>query len=183
MTANEFIARWKGSAGAELANSQSFLVELCQLLDVPCPDPTIADEDQNTYTFEKKVTFHNGDGTTSNGRVDLYRQSCFVLESKQGSERRDAEQAEALATVTKAKQKKARQGTAKRGTSAWQLAMRKARNQAERYAKALPEWPPFLIVTDVGHCFDLYADFSGSGKLYLPFPDPQSFRVPLERLA
>ncbi|MEZ6067531.1 MAG: type IIL restriction-modification enzyme MmeI [Planctomycetaceae bacterium] len=86
MTPQAFVERWKDSAGAELANSQSFLKELCQLLELPEPDPTRADEAENVYTFEKAVKFNNGDGTTSDGRVDLYRKGCFVLESKQGSE-------------------------------------------------------------------------------------------------
>jgi hypothetical protein len=148
-SSDAFINRWKASGGAELANSQPFLIGLCDLLGVPHPEPTQPDEDANTYVFEKAVTFNNGDGTTSSGRVDLYRRGCFVLESKQGSERKAAEQAEALATVTK--QKKRRAGTAERGTPGWELAMGKARRQAEGYAKALPEWPPFLIVADVGH--------------------------------
>ena len=181
MTPAEFVERWSASGGAELANSQSFLKELCELLDVPQPEPTQPDVAENRYVFEKAVTFNNGDGTTSSGRVDLYRENCFVLESKQGSERKAAEQAEALATKTK--QKKRRTGTADRGTAGWDAAMAKARRQAEGYAKALPEWPPFLIVVDVGHCFDLYADFSGTGKLYQPFPDPRNYRIRLSDLA
>lgn len=61
-----------------------------------------------------------------------------------------------------------------------------ARAQAERYAKALPTaegWPPFLIVVDVGHSIELYADFSLTGKAYLPFPDPRTFRILLDQLA
>ncbi|MCU1252126.1 MAG: hypothetical protein JWQ49_5155 [Edaphobacter sp.] len=60
-----------------------------------------------------------------------------------------------------------------------------ARGQAERYAKALPAtegWPPFLIVVDVGHSIELYADFSLTGKAYLPFPDPLSFRILIHEL-
>ena len=56
----------------------------------------------------------------------------------------------------------------------------------ERYAKALPVsegWPPFLVVVDVGHSIELYADFSLTGKAYLPFPDPRTFRLRLEHLA
>ncbi len=165
MTPAEFITRWHGSEAAELANSQSFLKELCALLDVPQPDPTRAGDDLNQYVFEKAVSFNNGDGTTSPGRVDLYRKRCFVLESKQGSERKAAEQEEALATVTKQRQRNPRHGPAARGTPGWDLAMEKARHQARRYAEALPEWPPFLIVVDVGYCFDVYADFSQSGRL------------------
>jgi SAM-dependent methyltransferase len=60
-----------------------------------------------------------------------------------------------------------------------------ARGQAERYAKALPAsegWPPFLIVVDVGHSIELYADFSLTGKAYLPFPDPRTFRILLHQV-
>ncbi|MCD0461417.1 DNA methyltransferase [Roseiconus lacunae] len=38
MSPEEFIDRWKDSGGAELANSQSFLKELCDLLGVPQPE-------------------------------------------------------------------------------------------------------------------------------------------------
>ena len=63
--------------------------------------------------------------------------------------------------------------------------MRNARSQAERYARALPVdhgWPPFLLVCDVGHVIEIYADFSGQGKNYSQFPDRQSYRVYLEDL-
>ena len=148
---------------------------------MPQPDVTQQDDSLNAYVFEKRVAFNNGDGTTSPGRIDLYKQDCFVLESKQGSERKAAEMEEALATVTR--NRKLKVGTAQRGTSSWEQAMGKARQQAKRYAEALPEWPPFLIVADVGCCFDLYADFSQSGKNYIPFPDPQNYRLRLSDLA
>jgi hypothetical protein len=35
-----FIARWEPSGGKELANYQSFLIELCSLLNVAPPEPT-----------------------------------------------------------------------------------------------------------------------------------------------
>ncbi|QDT53782.1 hypothetical protein Pan44_18060 [Caulifigura coniformis] len=177
MTPNEFVNKWQAAAGKEIANSQSFLIDLCELLDVEKPRPTVSDDAANTYVFEKGVTFNNGDGSTSQGRVDLYRQGCFVLESKQGSERKSAEEAEALAEVTK--NRRLLKGTAQRGSESWRQAMTKAYRQVKRYAEALPEWPPILIVADIGHCFDLYADFSGTGKLYQPFPDPKTFRIPL----
>ena len=63
--------------------------------------------------------------------------------------------------------------------------MLNARRQAEDYARALPTdhgWPPFILVCDVGHVIELYADFSGQGKNYAQFPDRQSFRVYLEDL-
>ena len=64
----DFIHRWQNSGGAELAHAQSFLKELCTLLDVPQPEPTEADESHNRYVFEKAIEFNNGDGTTSPGR-------------------------------------------------------------------------------------------------------------------
>ncbi len=82
----EFIARWKESGAAERANCQPFIGELCDVLSVPRPQPAQADDEQNTYVFERAVTFHNGDGSTSAGRIDLYKRGCFVLEAKQGSE-------------------------------------------------------------------------------------------------
>ena len=56
--------------------------------------------------------------------------------------------------------------------------MLNARRQAEDYAKALPAsegWPPFLIVCDVGHCFEIYADFTGQGKTTLNFQTGRAF--------
>ncbi|MEP7350113.1 MAG: type IIL restriction-modification enzyme MmeI [Sphingorhabdus sp.] len=67
----------------------------------------------------------------------------------------------------------------------WSKAMVEARGQAERYAKALPidhGWPSFLLVTDVGHCIDVYADFSGTLKQYTQFPDAARFRIALDDL-
>ncbi|MBW3598797.1 MAG: class I SAM-dependent DNA methyltransferase, partial [Planctomycetes bacterium] len=180
--AETFIERWKKSEAAEQANSQLFLRELCEVLEVPAPEPTVQDELHNNYVFEKRVVFQNGDGTTNVGRIDLYKSGCFVLESKQGSDQKEP----SAPLSTAAKNKKHRAGTAPRGTPAWQQAMTRARNQAERYAKALPVeagWPPFLVVADVGFCFDLYSDFSQSGKAYTPFPDPQSYRIRLDDLA
>jgi len=67
----------------------------------------------------------------------------------------------------------------------WDVLMMNARRQAEEYAKALPQshgWPPFILVCDVGHCVEVYADFSGQGKNYAQFPDRQGFRIYLEDL-
>ncbi|MEY4201236.1 MAG: hypothetical protein RLZZ265_2976, partial [Verrucomicrobiota bacterium] len=63
--------------------------------------------------------------------------------------------------------------------------MLKARGQAERYVRALPgdENPPFIIVLDVGHSFEVFADFTQAGKAYLPFPNPRAFRIRLADLA
>ena len=153
----KFVARWQASEAAERANYQLFLSELCGLLGVPQPEPTKADVLQNAYVFERDVTFQNPDGTTSIGRIDLYKRGCFVLEAKQGSEQTTNDDPFELV----ARPKKTKKGTAVRGTKGWDDAMLKARGQAEQYARALPTddgWPPFLIVVDVGHSIELLAN-------------------------
>lgn len=47
-----------------------------------------------------------------------------------------------------------------------------ARGQAERYVRALPAAesnPPFVVVLDAGHTFELYSDFTRAGKTSVPF--------------
>jgi hypothetical protein len=80
-----FIAKWQGTTASELSASQSFLIDLCRLLDVDTPHPT-ADQD---YMFERPITFAHG--STSAGRIDLYRRNAFVLESKKLRARSQAE--------------------------------------------------------------------------------------------
>ena len=65
-----FISRWAAAGGAETANSQSFLTELCDLLGVPHPQPTVQDEPANRYTFEKAIAIANGDDTYSRGELE-----------------------------------------------------------------------------------------------------------------
>lgn len=174
----DFIARWRKSGAAERANFQLFAGELCDILGVAPPEPAGPNDADNAYVFERTVTFHHMDGSTSTGRIDLYKRGCFVLEAKQGSDQEAPEQFDLVPET----EKKTKKGTAVRGTKGWDDAMVRARGQAEGYAKALPAeegWSPFLIVVDVGHSIELYADFSLSGKHYTQFPDAHSFRIML----
>ncbi len=179
---NDFIARWSVATPSERANSQLFLSELCDALGVPHPEPAA----HHGYAFEFEVTEHHADGTTTKGRMDLYKRGCFVLESKQfqlaKTEPSQLQLAAEEAGVTT--KKKSSQPT--RGTEAWDDAMVKARGQAERYVRALPATepnPPFLLVVDVGHTIECFADFTQAGRSFLPFPDPRTFRIRLEHLA
>jgi hypothetical protein len=185
---DNFIAEWAPTGGSELANTQSFVNGLCGLIGVDPPKGSRPDDTHNDYVFERRVFQKEADGTESFGRIDAYKRHCFVLEAKQGSDadRKAAEQGEAdLDIFGQTAAARFKRGTAKRGTPAWSKAMVEARGQAERYAKALPidhGWPPFLLVTDVGHCIDVYADFSGTGKQYTQFPDAARFRIALDDL-
>jgi hypothetical protein len=179
-----FLTRWQASGAAERANYQLFLTELCQMLGVPGPEPTKPDDHENAYVFEKSVVFHYGDGTHTTKFIDLYKRGCFVLEAKQGVEKEQREAA--LSETMLARHKQRKKGTATRETPAWADVMLSARGQAERYARALPQSegrPPFLIIVDVGHSIELYAEFTRTGGTYLPFPDPRSHRILIRNLA
>ncbi len=109
--------------------------------------------------FERPITFSHGDGSTSAGRIDLYRRGAFVLESKKLK--------------------------AASHTKGFDEGLLRARSQAENYARALPASegrPPFVVVVDVGNRIELYSEFTRSGATYTPFPDPRSHRIALDDL-
>jgi hypothetical protein len=97
---------------------------------------------------------HHPDGSTTKGRIDLYKRQCFVLESKQfQAAKAVASQLELAAREAGVIEKK-KSSQPVRGTEAWDDVMVKARGQAERYVRALPANepnPPFLVVVDMGH--------------------------------
>jgi hypothetical protein len=172
----DFIVRWKASGGSEQANSQLFLAELCDALELPRPNPASPVNEENTYSFERKVFVPRGDGKNDQKRLDLYRKGAFVLESKQGQDKAATQFQLPGLTASAA---------VKRGTRQWEDAMQRAKRQGENYIRCLPASegrPPFLIVADVGYCFDLYAEFTCTGGMYLPFPDARSARIMLDDL-
>ncbi|MGB3471094.1 MAG: DNA methyltransferase [Erythrobacter sp.] len=185
---DKFISQWRDTGGSELANTQSFINGLCNLLEVEPPTGSRTDDVHNDYVFERRVFQDNGDGTQSFGRIDCYKRGCFILEAKQGSEadRAAADKGEDdLDIFGQTASTRVKRGTARRGTPGWAKAMVQAKGQAERYAKALPidhGWPPILLVTDIGYCIEVYADFTGTGKAYAQFPDRARYRIMLEDL-
>jgi len=160
MQIDQFLSRWRHAGGSERANYQLFIADLCDLLEVDKPQPANEDTRDNPYVFERRVVFHHGDGSTSNGFIDCYKRGSFIGEAK-----------------------KIRAGAASR---MFDDAMLRARGQAENYARHLPAdegRPPFLVVLDVGHVIELYAEFTCTGGSYTPFPDPRSHRIKLDDLA
>ncbi|WP_439510957.1 class I SAM-dependent DNA methyltransferase [Marinimicrobium koreense] len=158
-TVNQFIDRWRSAGGTERANYQLFITGLCELLDLPQPEPATDDNADNAYVFERRVTIRHPDGSETRGFIDLYRRGSFVLEAKQTGKNLD--------------------------TLGWDKAMLAAQSQADQYVRALPSnegRPPFIVVTDVGRSLELYAEFSRSGGTYVPYPDPSSHRIRLEDL-
>jgi hypothetical protein len=178
-----FVERWRPSEGGERRTYQMFLTELCDILGVGKPG-TVGD----AYVFERIVHMPNWDGTTAQGRIDLYKRGCFVLEAKQGSFKPAPEQPEhpTLPGLPVLPTRRASgKGHGVRGSKQWDDAMLRARAQAKRYVDSLPDAdgiPPFMVIVDVGFSFELWSDFSGTGRHYTQFPDTRSFRFTLETL-
>jgi len=183
MQIEDFIGRWKKSGGSERANFQTFANELTDLLAVPRPAPATEATQANSYCFEHPVTFiHTGSKTR--GFIDLYCAGNFVMEAKQGvtgDKPEDDRQAALLPDLPSA----TRKGHGTRGTKGWDDTMMRARNQADGYARAVSRvdgWPPFLLVVDVGHVIEVYADFSGQGQGYTQYPDGNRYRITMDDL-
>ncbi|MEF8865534.1 MAG: type IIL restriction-modification enzyme MmeI, partial [Salinibacter sp.] len=180
MTVDAFIERYEDTEASERGAAQMFLGDLCDVLDVPRPDPPRAETRKNQYVFERRVDYPD-QSDRERGFIDLYKRGCFVLEAKQGSDAPSETEGERLGVEEPTR----RYGTARRDRREWERAMQRAKNQAYRYARGLPDeegWPPFLVAVDVGYCIDLYADFARQGKNYVPFPDANSHRLFLEDL-
>jgi len=158
----EFITRWKGNTGSERANFQSFMRDLCGLLDLPLPDPGKGENAHNAYVYERFIAPQRADSTTEKRYIDLYRRDCFVLEGKQTGK--------ALASQSH------------------QNAIGAARSQAERYVRGLPleevehGRPPFVVVVDVGNAIYLFSEFSRTGGNYVAYPDPRHHEIRLDDL-
>ncbi|PPI78491.1 class I SAM-dependent DNA methyltransferase [Marinobacter flavimaris] len=159
---SSFLERWKGNSGSERSNFQSFMRDLCTLLDLPLPDPGEGDTSQNSYVFERFIASPRVDGNTESRYIDLYRRDCFVLEGKQTGKQ--------LASRSH------------------QNAINAAVAQAERYIRGLPVEevehgrPPFIVIVDVGNAIYTYSEFTRTGGNYVPFPDPRHFEIRLDDL-
>jgi hypothetical protein len=188
---DDLLKKWLGrEGGAERANYQMFLTELCHALDLPAPDPK--GSGLGEYQFEAPVKSEAALGTKGTGRIDLYKRDCFILEAKQSQ----VKPGEALPSDPPPPPPEpvydlfgnpvgfeAPKGKA---PPRYDRLMADARIQAERYALALPSdhrAPPFLIVCDIGRSFELYFDWSGNGRGYGFFPDQQNYRVALDDLS
>jgi SAM-dependent methyltransferase len=178
-----FISRWsERDGGQERANYAMFLCQLCDVLGLPPPDPA-GDPETNDYVFERVVKDQGRDGAVASRRIDLYKRDCFVLEAKQSRQQKGGDkevhgQAELFANDAPLRGRRV-------PDRSWDVLMFNARSQAENYVRLLPgghEPPPFVIVCDVGHCFEIYANFRRDGKAFDQFPDRQSFRIFLEDL-
>lgn len=183
MDIDSFISRWTSrEGGAERANYQMFLSELCGVLEVPSPDPSGAERERNDYVFERAVRPRDSDGGTAPKRIDLYKRNAFILEAKQSRlpGKKNALPGQ-LSFLSDEPEQLGRRSVAR----GWDVMMQNARKQAENYVFLLDAnhaAPPFIITCDVGHSFEIFADFTGTGRAYSQFPDRKGFRIFLEDL-
>ncbi|MER8486046.1 hypothetical protein NKH12_26875 [Mesorhizobium sp. M1322] len=159
-----------------------FLSEFCDVIGVPRPEPSGAEREHNDYAFERAVRRRASDEISSSKRIDLYKKSCFILEAKQsrlpGAKNAIPGQGVLFADEPEHLGKR----SVARG---WDVMMQNARKQAEEYVYLLDAShpaPPFIIACDVGNAFEIFADFSGTGRAYSQFPDRKGFRVYLDDL-
>ena len=177
MRCDDFIVRWRDLAGgAERADYQMFLGELCDVLDVPRPNPASADT-RLWYRFEHPVQGDHGQPK----RIDLYKQNAFILEAKQtrlkGKDKAIPGQMDLLTPEQDAIRARA---------PALDALLKNAFVQAREYAWRLDadhDRPPFILVCDVGRSLDVYADFTGQGRAYRPFPSAKANSIALADLA
>jgi hypothetical protein len=179
MDAHDFIRKWADASIGERAHCHTFISQLCELIGAPAPDQEIAGD--LDYCFERPVWFLHDDGGRHSRFIDCYKRDCFVLEAKQSRKRRDGGELDPRLQM----ELFARPGrkAATLSAEAWDRLMRSAKRQAEGYAKALDEWPPFLVIVDVGRAIELWSDFPRQGKAYAPFPDRARYRIELDQLA
>lgn len=179
----QFIERWRASGGSERANFQRFADDLTKLLGVEQPKVASSDDQNDDYRFERPVKF-GPTARQNKGFIDLYKRGSFVMEGKQGADTSTTDPNQTSLALDP-QPTTVRTGHGVRGTRKWDDFMLKARGQADRYARAIARedgWPPFLLVVDVGHVIEVYADFSGQGQGYNQFPDGNRYRITLDDL-
>jgi hypothetical protein len=182
-TLDDLIAEATASGGSERANYQLFVTGLCDVLGVPRPAMSQEANARNDYVFERSLDYRHPDGSITKLYVDCYKRGSFVLEAKQSARRQAEDERQTSLFGSEAQSRKL--GHARRGSRGWDRVMRAAYTQAVDYTRHLPVehgYPPFVILVDVGHVIELYADFSGQGKNYAQFPDAQSFRIDMDQL-
>jgi hypothetical protein len=143
-----FIARWRASSAAERANYVLFLSELCSVLDLERPNPQTSDPARDAYVFEKPLPLPHGTpgASTSTSAAALCWRPSRAATAHPNPDREGGERGFPSLMVAPTPR---RRGTATRNTGAWDVAMERARRQAETYARSLPpaevaERPPAL---------------------------------------
>ena len=76
MTPQEFIVKWRRSAGGEMAGGQEWFIDLCRMVEHGTPNDV--DPRQEWYTFERTLRQNTG----RLGRADVFKRGYFAWEFK-----------------------------------------------------------------------------------------------------
>lgn len=159
-----FVERWLASTRSERADRHAFLRELFLALEVPVSAPSPGGNLDERYVLDREVRFTPPGGGEVRGTVDLYKEGCFVLQVK-----KDHSEGSLVPGARRGRRE------------SWHNAMVRTRAEAIDLARSFERRPPFVVVCDIGRCFDLHACFDGSGR-YRPFPDGEANRLPFGEL-
>jgi hypothetical protein len=165
-----FLARWDGTEQAERANYVAFLNESAPSSALPCQmrrgavAVTIATSVAPPITPTRALR-RRGGSTCTAGIASFWKRSrAPILAARHLFSARRRQSADRTYF-----------GPASgHGRCLRPQGRRRATSATSRPTKAAP---PFLIVCDVGFCFDLYADFSGTGRHYVQSPDREGFGI------
>lgn len=175
----DFVGEWSARRGVtEQGHAHLYLVGLMAYLDVTAPRPPLRGAQAEDFGFEHAVR-SPFDGPGQPRRIDLYKRDCFILETKATGDHRRALGLFGRRTVPLT-------GPAAIIQRSWETEMLEARKQAQGYVFQLPPehaTPPFLLICDLAHGFEVWADFSGTGRGYVPFPSRDDYRFAHEELA
>ena len=76
MTPQQFIAKWRRSAGGEMAGGQEWFIDVCRMVGHGTPNEV--DPRQEWYTFERTLRQNTG----RPGRADVFKRGYFAWEFK-----------------------------------------------------------------------------------------------------
>ncbi|MCL2822578.1 MAG: hypothetical protein FWD57_01170 [Polyangiaceae bacterium] len=176
---DDFVKRWQTHRESTSASSRQFLDELCDALDLPRPEPPGCSCRDNTGSIEPVAATSSGDGFCTLSGLDLFRCGRFALSVKRSQIPRCGPADSAL------KQSSQPNSADHRESRSWENSMQRAKRLAEAHMSGMPQGerrPPFLIVVELGHCFDVYSELSATDEAYLHFPDPRRHRIMLADL-
>ena len=105
------------------------------------PAPPVSENELNSYTFERRVDRRKPDGASAPNWIDLYKSAHFVLETKQGVNRRrdKSDPDQPLLPDLGNSQASKSLGHGHRGSAAWDKALDRSHAQGERYIHLLPK--------------------------------------------
>ena len=163
-----------GGTPAQRTASFALFFELCDYLNIPRPEQAV----QTAASITTSSSARSSSGARRAHAYGVHRPAqAWLLRLRDQAGQRSSRPALLFGCRTAAERRCAEQrlgaGNAPRPQSGGAIC---------QGAPRVRGWPPFLVIVDVGYSIELFADFSGTGKAYVPFPDSLSHRFSLDQL-